>query len=222
VKTLTRPTLAIRLARREALALTLIPDDEAQGPLVSPQLLLESRTCPWCPTPAPRPPRSAGDATPQPRPLPIVTALSCEMITLRSLLCLNLLRARTDVPLRVLTRAAFWSGYAKPGNAPLSEEDIWLGLHLLDRAEAWWDDVLAALAAGARTVRVAECEFDRVLPMSSRVSRHGAASDPPGVLATLHSLHFLTPHAQEPLLDRLNRTYLSVRLDAVRALLEPD
>jgi hypothetical protein len=196
-----RSGLIVRLAWREARAVALVPDNEVRTLAPAPQLLLEVLKCPWCAA------RSAPD-----RPLP------CELLTARSLLPLGLIRTRTGFQPRVVTRAVFWAGFAGSSAAPLPDDEVWRGLSLLDRGETWLDGVLPALASGAAVPALPSSGPDLVLPLSGRIAT-GAAEPAEQVAQTLRSLHFLTPHATEPVLTELNRRYLQLRREAVRAAL---
>jgi hypothetical protein len=218
-----RSGLIVRLARREARAVALVPDTEVRTRAPAPQLLVEVQKCPWCAAgPAPDQPLPLrelwpvdADAAETPR-LPVIAALRCELLTARSLLPLGLIRTRTEVPPRVVTRAVFWAGFAGWSAAPLPDDELWRGLRLLDRGETWLDGVLAALASGTRIAALPSSGPDLVLPLSGRIAAD--AADPVERVAhTLRSLHFLTPHATEPVIAELNRRYLYARREAVRA-----
>jgi hypothetical protein len=182
-----------RLARREARALTLVPDLELRTDGAPPQLRLTLLSCPSCdagPVPPPLREVAAGAAG----TLPTLTALRCEVLTARSLLALTLLGRRLG-PIRVRTRAAYWAEH------PDTDLDA------LDRHESWLDGLFPALESGGPLPPLPD-DPHRVLPAATRTA--GAPYGP---------AHFLTPHADGPRLAELNRTYLAVRLVAVREAL---
>ncbi|MFI6503357.1 hypothetical protein [Nonomuraea typhae] len=196
------PTLPLdllsRMARREAGALTLVPESWARtGP--EPGIAFAFVPCRWCAAPLgpieeETRPRAAG--------LPLLTLLRCEELTPRSLLPLSLIRTAPACPRpRFCTRAAYWSRCIPGGWT--SPDGIDHGLDLLDAKESWFD----AFRPGAVPWTLDE---EVVLPASTR-----ARVRPGGGRA----LHFLTPHAATPYSARLNDAYLFARITAVRAIL---
>ncbi|MEV8635614.1 hypothetical protein AB0395_28535 [Streptosporangium sp. NPDC051023] len=211
--------LVSRMARREALALMLVPDLDLRIDAPRPRLLFDARRCPWCPHGAPsaRPPlrdvpvaesaAAVADAVAADPSLLVLTTLRCEEITARALLPIGLIwvTGRGHPPLS--TRAAFWAEFS--GAASLSPDDVLRGLTALDDRESWLD---AFPTDGARPAG----EHGRVLPVSTRIT---PADGPTEVAASRGGLHFLTPHVGA-LAERLNDVYLSVRSEAVREALE--
>ncbi|WP_157252089.1 hypothetical protein [Nonomuraea typhae] len=187
------PTLPLdllsRMARREAGALTLVPEPWARtGP--EPGIAFAFVPCRWCAAPL-------GPIEEETRPratgLPLLTLLRCEEPTSRSLLPLSLIRTAPACPRpRFRTRAAYWSRFIPA--AWTSPDGIDHGLELLDAKESWFD----AFRPGAVPWTLEE---EVVLPASTG------------------GLHFLTPHAAGPYAARLNDAYLFARITAVRAIL---
>ncbi|MFI6290460.1 hypothetical protein ACIBEJ_02690 [Nonomuraea sp. NPDC050790] len=211
--------LLSRMARREAGALTLIPDRRVRTDRPEPEILFAFVPCRWCAAAGPalpplretavveRPSRTRGLT------MPVLTLLRCEELTARSLLPLSLIRTAPGAPQpRISTRAAYWSRHVPADWA--SPEAMDLGLELLDARERWLD----AFQPGAVPWT---CDEEVVLPASARAAaRPGVRERPTAeVAASRRSLHFLTPHAAGGYAARLNDAYLFARITAVRAAL---
>jgi hypothetical protein len=214
--------LVTRMADREAELVTLIAEDRVQTEDPRPEILFTVLTCPWCGRAAPpRAPlreiavgdgRATGGA---PSHLPRVGVLSCEELTARSLLPLGL-RCLTDGPARprFVTRAAFWARFVGTGRP--SAEDTIRGLTMLDRGEAWLDDLARALRGGESRPVTALGEAELVLPACTRHA-------PPGdqtwrtdhAAGSRRGLHFLTSHLEAGAVTGLNEAYLAARTSAV-------
>ncbi|MEV4899407.1 hypothetical protein AB0K48_59840 [Nonomuraea sp. NPDC055795] len=218
--------LLSRMARREAGALTLIPDPRVWTGRPEPEILFAFVPCRWCAAAGPALPPLRGVAVME-RPsvardttLPVLTLLRCEELSARSLLPLSLIRTAPAAPQpRLSTRAAYWSRYVPADWS--SPEAVDGGLELLDAKESWLD----AFRPGAVPWTSGE---EVVLPASTRAAAHSAHSAHPGVqyrpadevaAAARRSLHFLTPHAATAYTARLNDAYLFARITAVRAAL---
>ncbi|MFI9556367.1 hypothetical protein [Nonomuraea endophytica] len=211
--------LLSRMARREAGALTLIPDLRVRTDRPEPEILFTFVPCRWCAAANPalpplrevavvEKPSMARDTT-----LPVLTLLRCEELTARSLLPLSLIRTAPAAPQpRFSTRGAYWSRYV-PADWT-SPPAVDRGLELLDAKESWLD----AFRPGAVPWTWGE---EVVLPASTRAAAHPGVPDRPTdeVAAARRSLHFLTPHAASAYTARLNDAYLFARITAVRAAL---
>ncbi|MFF5211922.1 hypothetical protein [Streptosporangium sp. NPDC000396] len=215
--------LLSRMARREAMSLTLIPDLEVRVDSPRPRILFDTRECPWCEAgmPGTRAPlrevASAAGAAGLGGSSPELSVLHCEELTARSLLPLSLIRTVEGAARpRLSTRASFWADFI--GSAPLSHDDVLRGLETLDSRESWLDDLLPAFHSGHAAWTQEIQEPSRVLPASTRITHPGGVD---GVLASRQSLHFLTPHMDGALVGRLNGIYLSARMAAVRDALKP-